>query len=111
MNVREGRLSADDAALVDVIHTNAGKLGEGPAIGHIDFYPNGGKEQPGCFFDFTGMSQGPCVNRTEMKCRSTLSFQKRDFKFNNCVRTFFAILNVPSCQGSNMEDTRTLPTI
>lgn len=49
-----GRLSADDAELVDVIHTNAGYLGEQPAVGDIDFYPNGGRNQPGCAFDFMG---------------------------------------------------------
>jgi len=54
MNKVDGRLSKDDADLVDVIHTNAGGLGEASAVGHIDFYPNGGKEQPGCAMDLTG---------------------------------------------------------
>lgn len=48
-------LSQDDAEFVDVIHTNAGKLSEGKlglnkSIGHVDFYPNGGTDQPGCAF-------------------------------------------------------------
>ncbi|XP_011647607.1 phospholipase A1-like [Pogonomyrmex barbatus] len=56
-------LHKNDAPFVDVIHTN-GKLltsmglGLPEAIGHIDFYPNGGKMQPGCirtnssYFDY-----------------------------------------------------------
>lgn len=47
------RLDPGDAELVDVIHTD-GKgiffLGYGMSqpCGHLDFYPNDGKEQPGC---------------------------------------------------------------
>lgn len=46
-------LSVNDAQFVDVIHTNAGefkdgRLGLNKSIGHVDFYPNGGYEQPGC---------------------------------------------------------------
>ncbi|XP_075554061.1 lipase member I-like [Dermacentor variabilis] len=52
-DIAKAALSKDDAAFVDVIHTNAGKLFDmklgimGP-IGHVDFYPNGGSKQPGC---------------------------------------------------------------
>jgi len=45
------RLHKTDAQFVDVIHTNGGSftsLGISKNIGHIDFYPNGGEEQPGC---------------------------------------------------------------
>ncbi|CAH1271918.1 PNLIP [Branchiostoma lanceolatum] len=56
----EVRLDTTDAIFVDVIHTDADadhKLGFGmdQAIGHLDFYPNGGQEQPGCgndLFDY-----------------------------------------------------------
>lgn len=41
-------LSKTDARFVDVIHTNGGQLGVKEEIGHYDFYPNGGEEQPGC---------------------------------------------------------------
>lgn len=45
-----------DATFVDVIHTDARSFflleipgyGMSQACGHIDFYPNNGKEQPGC---------------------------------------------------------------
>ncbi|KAK3922451.1 Pancreatic triacylglycerol lipase [Frankliniella fusca] len=50
----DGRLSKDDADLVDVIHTNGGGLGAVHAVGHVDFYPNGGVMQPGCRWDMSG---------------------------------------------------------
>ncbi|CAG9576066.1 unnamed protein product [Danaus chrysippus] len=50
---RVERLDETDADFVDVIHTNGRllkKIGFGlpDPIGHADFYPNGGMEQPGC---------------------------------------------------------------
>ncbi|XP_012535454.1 pancreatic triacylglycerol lipase [Monomorium pharaonis] len=50
---RSIHLHKNDAPFVDVIHTNGRLLmslglGLPEAIGYIDFYPNGGKTQPGC---------------------------------------------------------------
>ncbi|XP_016910010.1 pancreatic triacylglycerol lipase-like isoform X2 [Apis cerana] len=47
------KLDATDAQLVDVIHTDGSEdfadgFGLLKPIGHIDFFPNGGREQPGC---------------------------------------------------------------
>ncbi|XP_062851234.1 pancreatic triacylglycerol lipase-like [Trichomycterus rosablanca] len=48
------RLDPNDALFVDVIHTDALPvipylgLGMSQAVGHLDFYPNGGEEMPGC---------------------------------------------------------------
>lgn len=47
------KLDATDAHLVDVIHTDGSPdfvdgFGLLKPIGHIDFFPNGGREQPGC---------------------------------------------------------------
>lgn len=43
------RLDPTDAEFVDVIHTAAGTLGVLGSIGDVDFYPNGGVNQPSCF--------------------------------------------------------------
>ncbi|XP_052123637.1 phospholipase A1 member A-like isoform X2 [Frankliniella occidentalis] len=44
-------LTRDAAALVEVVHTDAGSLGTEDASGHIDIWPNKGKAvQPGCLF-------------------------------------------------------------
>ena len=47
------RLLETDADFVDVIHTNSGHVHEGClsmpwAMGHVDFYPNGGVHMTGC---------------------------------------------------------------
>lgn len=47
-------VSRKDAEFVDVIHTSGGssilegELGTDRPFGHVDFYPNGGRRQPGC---------------------------------------------------------------
>lgn len=47
------KLDAGDARFVDVIHTDGGALWTdgfgllGP-LGHVDYFPNGGRQQPGC---------------------------------------------------------------
>ena len=51
------RLDPSDAKYVDVIHTGAGGLGTPRTDnGHIDFFPNGGYNQPGCTFKIFGKS-------------------------------------------------------
>ncbi|KAF4528402.1 hypothetical protein B566_EDAN013338, partial [Ephemera danica] len=46
------RLDKNDASYVDVIHTCTHIYGISQSIGHIDFYPNGGKDQEGCGCNF-----------------------------------------------------------
>lgn len=48
------RLDPTDARYVQVIHTNDGRLGFGVKSGHVDYYPNGGRSQPGCGTDLLG---------------------------------------------------------
>lgn len=59
------RLDKSDAKYVDIIHTDAnpfaaGGLGMVKAIGHVDFYPNGGFDNPGC-----NMKLGEYMNNKE----------------------------------------------
>lgn len=42
------KLDKNDADFVDVIHTNAGIYGKIEQCGNVDFYVNGGQNQPGC---------------------------------------------------------------
>ncbi|KAF4528403.1 hypothetical protein B566_EDAN013339, partial [Ephemera danica] len=51
-NITSQRLDKTDAIFVDVIHTCTNILGFPLSIGHIDFYPNSGKGQLGCGYDF-----------------------------------------------------------
>ncbi|KAL4708365.1 hypothetical protein ACJJTC_019601 [Scirpophaga incertulas] len=53
------RLDRGDARFVDVIHSNGetlifGGLGAAQPLGHVDFYPNGGRVQHGCSNLFVG---------------------------------------------------------
>nr|XP_026650836.1 lipase member H [Zonotrichia albicollis] len=55
------RLDPTDAQFVDVIHSDTDGLGYGEALGHIDFYPNGGTDQPGCPLTiFSGLQYFKC---------------------------------------------------
>ena len=59
MRNTKDRLDRSDAEFVDVIHTNSGSLFTAAlsfpqAIGHADFFVNGGHSQPGCGFITSG---------------------------------------------------------
>lgn len=48
------RIDRTDAKFVDIIHTDTNSFGLGGILGHIDFYPNGGRSQPNCSYDDKG---------------------------------------------------------
>ncbi|KAK9507399.1 hypothetical protein O3M35_007262 [Rhynocoris fuscipes] len=49
---KDYRISSESAKFVDIIHTTGATLALAPALGHADFYPNGGTAiQPGCGYD------------------------------------------------------------
>ncbi|XP_023214743.1 pancreatic lipase-related protein 2-like isoform X1 [Centruroides sculpturatus] len=61
------RLDKSDAYFVDVIHTdieNAGSSGLGTSeiIGHVDFFPNNGNDQPNCRLQSSDLIKGASYN-------------------------------------------------
>ena len=46
---KDNKLDSSDAEFVDVIHTNAFVQGKIETSGDVDFYVNGGINQPGCW--------------------------------------------------------------
>ncbi|KAK2507729.1 hypothetical protein MC885_016013, partial [Smutsia gigantea] len=92
-----GRLDYTDAKFVDVIHSDTNGLGIKEPLGHIDFYPNGGKEQPGCPKSiFSGIEFIKCDHQRavylfmaalETNC-NFISFpcpSYKDYKIGSCV--------------------------
>ncbi|XP_068115013.1 pancreatic triacylglycerol lipase-like [Hyperolius riggenbachi] len=79
------RLDPSDATFVDVIHTDAAPmvpnigLGMSQVAGHLDFFPNGGEEMPGCaknalsqIVDIDGIWQG---TRNFVACNHLRSYK------------------------------------
>ncbi|GLV44467.1 uncharacterized protein CBL_10271 [Carabus blaptoides fortunei] len=79
------RLTPEAAKYVDVIHTDAngfihGGLGIIERVGHVDFYPNGGTDQPGCgkgMVEYISAEQGSFVAglRRFLGCNHVRSYE------------------------------------
>jgi len=95
----EGRLDPTDAAFVDVIHTASGTLAEGELAfleprGHVDFYPNKGRNQPGCVEVVGECSHSRCYayyvesfrsnTFTSCKCNDNAWDPESNDKFTSC---------------------------
>lgn len=48
MDNKDNRIDPSDAKFVEIIHTNVGTFGWNETLGHADYWPNSGNNQPGC---------------------------------------------------------------
>jgi len=105
MEDTDNRLDTSDALFVDVIHTNSGSsiqtsISFPQAIGHADFFVNGGASQPGCgiisggFTDLIkGCSHGRALEYFTESINSPVGFTAelcdswRDFTSGKCHGT------------------------
>ncbi|KAK8778919.1 hypothetical protein V5799_019741 [Amblyomma americanum] len=96
-------LREHDADFVDVLHTSVGsgwtdvvqgRLGMASSCGHVDFYPNGGQQQPGCW-RFSSCSHSKATEFYADSVR-TCEFPTR---LCDSYEAFLAGHCAPSCEG------------
>lgn len=84
---------------MDVIHTNSRKAGAPGSIGHVDFFPNGGKSQPGCpYFSANNCSH----HRSWQYYVESVTYQQSEKKFQAIKCSTFVNFNQISCSGAPM---------
>lgn len=78
-NRPDGRIDANDGTYVECIHTNGPTLGIGLGIGSpicdADYFPNGGRSQPGCLLD-------TCNHSRAVDFYGEYSIQIQNFQLN-----------------------------
>ncbi|XP_054858147.1 phospholipase A1 member A [Eublepharis macularius] len=110
----EERLDPGDALFVEAVHTDADKFGIRIPVGHIDYYVNGGQDQPGCpRFIPSGYNYMICdhmravhfyISALEDSCPMTAfpCSSYKDFLAGHCVRCTGSFLH--SCPTIGLLD-------
>ena len=95
------RIDKSDADFVDIIHTNGGLdngfLGMNRAVGHADFYPNGGRQQPGCGVNFSCSHSAAYLFYID-------SIKNNGCSFLPCDSDNYSDGNCNYCPGSSVTD-------
>ncbi|CAK6436074.1 unnamed protein product [Pipistrellus nathusii] len=111
----EVRLDPSDAMFVDVIHTDALPIvpylgfGMSQKVGHLDFYPNGGKQMPGCqknilssIVDINGLWEG---TRDFVACNHLRSYKY----YSSSILNPYGFLGYPCASYEEFEEKGCFP--
>ncbi|KAL7890066.1 hypothetical protein AOLI_G00023240 [Acnodon oligacanthus] len=105
------RLDPTDALFVDAIHTDSLAmlpyigLGMPQAVGHLDFYPNGGEEMPGC--GLTRISENTSCKDTRdiVPCNHLRAYKY----YTDTITTSAGFLGYPCSNYTEFESGECLP--
>ncbi|XP_070509152.1 inactive pancreatic lipase-related protein 1-like [Chironomus tepperi] len=90
---RYGRIDRSDADFVDVIHTDVFERGLLVPLGDVDYYVNGGFNQPGCF-DQSEQTRGSCNHdRAPIYYAESINSQEGFWGFK-CSHWYLYVLGV-----------------
>ncbi|XP_049620448.1 pancreatic lipase-related protein 2-like [Suncus etruscus] len=111
----EVRLDPSDAMFVDVIHTDTAPyipnlgLGMSQKVGHLDFFPNGGKYMPGCqkniistIVDINGLWEG---TRDFVACNHLRSYKY----YSSSILQPNGFLGYPCATYNDFQENRCFP--